>query len=80
MKLKRICLLNNFIKHFVIKLNINDFWQEKEDGPLCKFYEVLMDLGPNNQFYTELTLAKDITLFAPSNEAWAELSVQNIIR
>lgn len=39
-----------------------------------------MDLGANNQFYNELTLAKDITLFAPSNEAWADFSVQNIIR
>lgn len=25
-------------------------------------------------------MAKDITLFAPSNEAWSEYSVQNIIR
>nr|XP_026496791.1 fasciclin-1 isoform X1 [Vanessa tameamea] len=53
---------------------------EKEDGPLCKFYEVIMDLGEHNQFLNELTLAKDITLFAPSNEAWNEISVQNIIR
>ncbi|XP_038220115.1 fasciclin-1 isoform X2 [Zerene cesonia] len=53
---------------------------EKEDGPLCKFYEVIMDLGPNNQFLNELNLAKDITLFAPSNEAWNENSVQNILR
>ncbi|CAG9559967.1 unnamed protein product [Danaus chrysippus] len=53
---------------------------EKEDGPLCKFYEVIMDLGEHNQFLNELTLAKDITLFAPSNEAWNEPNVQNIIR
>ncbi|XP_041970418.1 fasciclin-1 isoform X6 [Aricia agestis] len=53
---------------------------EKEDGPLCKFYEVIMDLGENNQFLNELTMAKDITLFAPSNDAWNEISVQNIIR
>lgn len=39
-----------------------------------------MDLGANNQFLKELTMAKDITLFAPSNEAWKEHSVQNIIR
>lgn len=54
--------------------------QEKEDGPLCKFYEVILDLGANNQFLNELTLAKDITLFAPSNEAWNDISVQNILR
>ncbi|XP_030025559.1 fasciclin-1 isoform X1 [Manduca sexta] len=66
----------------VVDTTVIDFLKgiEKEDGPLCKFYEVIMDLGANNQFYTELTLAKDITLFAPSNEAWAEFSVQNIIR
>lgn len=56
------------------------FRQEKEDGPLCKFYEVIMDLGEHNQFLNELTVAKDITLFAPSNEAWGEISVQNVIR
>lgn len=39
-----------------------------------------MDLGANNQFLNELTLAKDITLFAPSNEAWNDISVQNILR
>ncbi|XP_047525630.1 fasciclin-1 isoform X3 [Pieris napi] len=53
---------------------------EKEDGPLCKFYEVIMDLGEKNQFLNELNLAKDITLFAPSNDAWNENSVQNILR
>lgn len=56
------------------------FQQEKEDGPLCKFYEVIMDLGPNNPFLNELMNAKDLTLFAPSNEAWKEFSVQNIVR
>ncbi|KAF9806684.1 hypothetical protein SFRURICE_020740 [Spodoptera frugiperda] len=64
----------------VVDTTVIDFLKEKEDGPLCKFYEVIMDLGANNQFYNELTLAKDITLFAPSNEAWADFSVQNIIR
>lgn len=64
----------------VVDTTVIDFLKEKEDGPLCKFYEVIMDLGVNNQFLNELTLAKDITLFAPSNEAWADFSVQNIIR
>ncbi|XP_014367289.1 fasciclin-1 isoform X2 [Papilio machaon] len=69
----------------VVDTSVIDFLKamkgiEKEDGPLCKFYEVIMDLGENNQFLNELTLAKDITLFAPSNEAWNENSVQNIIR
>ncbi|VVD01840.1 unnamed protein product [Leptidea sinapis] len=63
----------------VVDTTVVDFLKEKEDGPLCKFYEVIMDLGPNNQFLNELNLAKDITLFAPSNEAWNEHSVQNIL-
>ncbi|CAH2071330.1 unnamed protein product, partial [Iphiclides podalirius] len=67
----------------VVDTSVIDFlkaMKEKEDGPLCKFYEVILDLGEHNQFLNELTLAKDITLFAPSNEAWNENSVQNIIR
>ncbi|KAL0832786.1 hypothetical protein ABMA28_000951 [Loxostege sticticalis] len=64
----------------VVDTTVIDFLKEKDDGPLCKFYEVIMDLGANNQFLKELTMAKDITLFAPSNEAWSEYSVQNIIR
>ncbi|XP_052749257.1 fasciclin-1 [Galleria mellonella] len=64
----------------VVDTTVVDFLKEKEDGPLCKFYEVILDLGANNQFFKELTIAKDITLFAPSNEAWNEYSVQNIIR
>lgn len=61
-------------------LKLDCIKQEKEDGPLCKFYEVIMDLGANNQYLNELTLAKDVTLFAPSNEAWNDISVQNILR
>ncbi|CAG9795259.1 unnamed protein product [Diatraea saccharalis] len=64
----------------VVDTSVIDFLKEKDDGPLCKFYEVIMDLGSNNQFLKELNIAKDITLFAPSNEAWTEMSVQNIIR
>ncbi|CAH0725262.1 unnamed protein product, partial [Brenthis ino] len=66
----------------VVDTTVVDFLKgiEKEDGPLCKFYEVIMDLGEHNQFLNELTMAKDITLFAPSNEAWKEHSVQNILR
>ncbi|XP_039749848.1 fasciclin-1 isoform X4 [Pararge aegeria] len=64
----------------VVDTTIVDFLKEKEDGPLCKFYEVIMDLGEHNQFLNELIQAKDITLFAPSNEAWNEISVQNVIR
>lgn len=52
--------------------------QEKEDGPLFKFYEVIMDVG--GEFMQTVNSMKDITLFAPSNEAWNDPIVQNIIR
>lgn len=52
--------------------------QEKEDGPLFKFYEVIMDVG--GEFMETVNTMKDITLFAPSNEAWKDPMVQNIIR
>lgn len=70
----------NFKTNILNYLTFKLFTQEKDDGPLYKFYEVIMDLGATNQFLKELTVAKDITLFAPSNEAWKEPSVQNIIR
>ncbi|KAF9413777.1 hypothetical protein HW555_008112 [Spodoptera exigua] len=75
-----LMVVDTTVIDFLKRLKQELFKQEKEDGPLCKFYEVIMDLGANNQFFNELTLAKDITLFAPSNEAWADFSVQNIIR
>lgn len=52
--------------------------KEKEDGPLFKFYEVIMDVG--GEFMQTVNSMKDITLFAPSNEAWSDPMVQNIIR
>lgn len=52
--------------------------KEKEDGPLFKFYEVIMDYG--GEFMQTVNSMKDITLFAPSNEAWNDPMVQNIIR
>ncbi|XP_026321959.1 fasciclin-1 isoform X3 [Hyposmocoma kahamanoa] len=67
----------------VVDTSVIDFlkaMKEKEDGPLSKFYEVIMDLGPNNPFLNELMNAKDVTLFGPSNDAWNERSVQHIVR
>lgn len=52
--------------------------KEKEDGPLYKFYEVIMDYG--GEFMQTVNSMKDITLFAPSNDAWNDPMVQNIIR
>lgn len=51
--------------------------QEKEDGPLFKFYEVIMDVG--GEFMQTINSMRDVTLFAPSNEAWNRPEVRNII-
>ncbi|XP_041970413.1 fasciclin-1 isoform X2 [Aricia agestis] len=75
-----LMVVDTTVVDFLKAMKDEDEGIEKEDGPLCKFYEVIMDLGENNQFLNELTMAKDITLFAPSNDAWNEISVQNIIR
>lgn len=37
-----------------------------------------MDVG--NDFLRNVNSLKDVTIFAPSNEAWNSLIVQNIIR
>lgn len=39
--------------------------QEKEDGPLFRFYETIMDFG--GEFMQKVNSMKDVTLFAPSN-------------
>nr|CAD7459676.1 unnamed protein product [Timema tahoe] len=51
---------------------------EKEDGPLFKFYEVILDVG--GDFMNKITTMRDLTLFAPSNEAWADSNLNNLIR
>jgi hypothetical protein len=53
--------------------------QEKEDGPLYKFYEVIMDYG-GEFMQTINNLKGPVTLFAPSNEAWSHPTLNNIIR
>jgi fasciclin 1 len=52
--------------------------QEKEDGPLYKFYEVIMDTG--GEFMQGINNLRDVTLLAPSNEAWNNPNLKNIIR
>lgn len=52
--------------------------QEKEDGPLSKFWEAINDFGQD--FVVHMRNMKDLTVFAPSNEAWNDPNLQNIIR
>lgn len=52
--------------------------QEKEDGPLYKFYELIADYAPD--FFTTMRNMQQMTLFAPSNEALSHPIVHNFIR
>ena len=52
--------------------------QEKEDGPLFKFWEVINDFG--SEYVNRMRNLNDLTIFAPSNEAWMEANLNNIIR
>lgn len=50
--------------------------QDKEDGPVYKFYEAIMDA--EKEFMADITRQREVTLFAPSNAAWEEPSLQAI--
>lgn len=50
----------------------------QEDGPLYKFNEAIMDSG--DVFMNTINNLKDVTLFAPSNKAWMDANLQNVIR
>lgn len=52
--------------------------RSQEDGPLYKFNEAIMDSG--DVFMNTINNLKDVTLFAPSNQAWMDANLQNVIR
>uniref|UniRef100_U5EXZ7 Putative fasciclin 1 n=1 Tax=Corethrella appendiculata TaxID=1370023 RepID=U5EXZ7_9DIPT len=62
----------------VIDTTVIQFLEEKEDGPLFKFYEVVVDYG--GEFMQTINTLRDVTIFAPSNEAWNNPTLANIIR
>ncbi|XP_037921573.1 fasciclin-1 isoform X4 [Hermetia illucens] len=51
--------------------------KEKDDGPLYKFYEIIMDSG--GQFMEIINNLTDVTILAPSNAAWMDSTVYNVI-
>lgn len=51
--------------------------QENEEGPLFKFYEAIVDHG--GDFIDHINKLTDVTLFVPSNDAWASANTANII-
>ncbi|XP_044734143.1 fasciclin-1 isoform X4 [Chrysoperla carnea] len=56
----------------VVDTNVTTFLEdiEHQDGPLYKFYNLVMDFAP--EFMDKLNNMRDLTLFAPSNEALNE--------
>jgi uncharacterized surface protein with fasciclin (FAS1) repeats len=50
--------------------------QDQEDGPLFKFYNKIRDEG--GDFMHEITRSGDVTLFAPSNQAWSTANIDNL--
>lgn len=52
-------------------------FKDREDGPLYKFYEVIRDY--QGEFMDKITQMRDLTLFAPSNAAWRDPYINNIL-
>ncbi|XP_076173482.1 fasciclin 1 Fas1 domain-containing isoform X3 [Ptiloglossa arizonensis] len=62
----------------VVDTTVKDFLEEKEDGPVYKFYETIRDFG--EEIMSTISHLRDVTLFAPSNAALEEPGVQQILQ
>lgn len=62
----------------VVDTTVLQFLEEKEDGPLYKFYELIADYAPD--FFKTMGNLQQMTLFAPSNDALSHPIVHNFIR
>ncbi|KAI8122940.1 Fasciclin-1 [Lucilia cuprina] len=62
----------------IIDTTVTQFLQENENGALRKFLEVIMDIG--GQVLDDINNFGDVTILAPSNEAWNNSAINNIIR
>ncbi|XP_014486638.1 PREDICTED: fasciclin-1 isoform X1 [Dinoponera quadriceps] len=62
----------------VIDTTVRDFLEEKEDGPVYKFYETIRDFG--DDIMSTISHLRDVTLFAPSNAALEEPGVKQILQ
>lgn len=64
----------------IVDMKISEiFKMMKEDGPLFKFYEIMKDSEYGNHFMNTLTRLGSGTLFAPSNAAWQDDNIRNIL-
>ncbi|XP_067618516.1 fasciclin-1 isoform X2 [Eurosta solidaginis] len=62
----------------IIDSTVTQFLQDNENGALRKFYDVIMDNG--GEVLTDISNLGEITILAPSNDAWEAKEIQNIIR
>lgn len=65
---------------FLILKNILFQQSQKEDGPLYRFYEAIQDTDIGGQFLSSIKRMRDVTLFAPSNAAWEDDNLKNVLR
>ncbi|KAG5346384.1 FAS1 protein, partial [Acromyrmex charruanus] len=62
----------------VVDNTVRGFLEEKEDGPVYKFYETIRDFG--DDIMSTISHLHDVTLFAPSNEALNEPNVKQMLQ
>ncbi|XP_011262800.1 fasciclin-1 isoform X4 [Camponotus floridanus] len=67
----------------VVDTTVKDFLEsfkgiEKEDGPVFKFYETIRDFGED--IMNTISYLREVTLFAPSNEALEEPGVKQMLQ
>ncbi|XP_066589755.1 fasciclin-1 isoform X2 [Prorops nasuta] len=62
----------------VVDTTVKEFLEEKEDGPVYKFYEAIRDSG--DDIMTTINHLREVTLFAPSNAAFEEPGVKQILQ
>nr|XP_022909575.1 fasciclin-1-like [Onthophagus taurus] len=72
---KPLMVVDQTVKQF-LELN-----KEKEDGPLSKFcQEIFHSEVLGKEFMNVIERSKQITLFAPTNAAWDESNLQNLLK
>ncbi|XP_055908399.1 fasciclin-1 isoform X2 [Eupeodes corollae] len=62
----------------IVDTTVSQFLQDNENGALRKFYEVIMDIG--GEVLDDINKLGEVTILAPSNEAWNQSFINNIIR
>ncbi|KAK6617553.1 hypothetical protein RUM44_005141 [Polyplax serrata] len=70
----------HLIRHplMVVDTTVEQFLKEKNDGPLYRFYKVIMDAG--GDFIDRINRKHSgVTLFAPSNAAWSEMHLDQVM-